>query len=367
MKKVFIAMATAIALAGTLTLAACSKSSSPNANKFDDLTTAKAVYGFSAASAGMIISDMNEATPEQGAPEQTNPEQGAPEQTNPEQGAESAGNHQLDGYMTLVESLLSDGGFKTVSQTSDRAEYTEKVVVTYRDMQNEQNSYIMYYNQILTEAEVDEDETEETYDITGIMLIDDTEYPIRGEREIETEGNESEVETEFRVQISDNSYVLVQQSEEIEEGETEQEFSYSIYENGKLKERSTFEYEEEHGETETEREYVYSIYRGGSLVERASVDFETENENGRTETEYELGILRNGERTTYEVERAERANGTVTIGVNYRLASGERGSFVITQTADGLSYAFDDGGRIDFDDDRDDRDDRDDWDDDWDD
>ena len=92
----------------------------------------------------------------------------------------------------------------------------------------------------------------------------------------------------------------------------------------------------------------------------ASVDFETENENGGTETEYELGILKNGERTTYEVERAERANGTVIIGVTYRLASGEHGRFVISQTADGLSYTFDEGGRIHFDDDRDDRDD---WDD----
>ena len=320
MKKVFIAMATAIALAGTLTLAACSKSSSPNANKFDDLTTAKAVYGFSAASAGMIISDMNEATPEQttpeqtnpeqGAPEQTtpeqtnpeqtNPEQGAPEQTNPEQGAENAGNHQLDGYMTLVESLLSDGGFKTVSQTSDRAEYTEKVVVTYRDMQNEQNSYIMYYNQILTKAEVDEDETEETYDITGIMLIDDTEYPIRGEREIETEGNESEVETEFRVQISDNSYVLVEQSEEIEEGETEQEFSYSIYENGKLKERSTFEYEEEHGETELKM----TCLKDGATQ---TLKFERVQKRGREVIRLKAG---DGKETRgYIVEKKTDANG----------------------------------------------------------
>lgn len=241
MKKFFIVLASAIAITGTLSLTACSKDSSNATNKFDDLNTAQSVYGFSAASAGMIISDMAETTPVE------TPEQG----TVPEQGTgETTVNSELDGYMTLVDSLLSDGGFTTISQTSDRPEYSEKIVVTYRNMQNEQNSYIMYYNQVLTETEVDRDETEETFDITGIMLIGETEYPIRGEREVSTERGESEIETKFRVQISETSYMLVEQSQEDDGGETEQEFSYSLYENGKLKERSTFEYEEERGETE---------------------------------------------------------------------------------------------------------------------
>lgn len=241
MKKFFIVLASAIAITGTLSLTACSKDSSNATNKFDDLNTAQSAYGFSAASAGMIISDMAETTPVE------TPEQG----TVPEQGTgETTVNSELDGYMTLVDSLLSDGGFTTISQTSDRPEYSEKIVVTYRNMQNEQNSYIMYYNQVLTETEVDRDETEETFDITGIMLIGETEYPIRGEREVSTERGESEIETKFRVQISETSYMLVEQSQEDDGGETEQEFSYSLYENGKLKERSTFEYEEERGETE---------------------------------------------------------------------------------------------------------------------
>lgn len=310
MKKLFIAMATAMALAGTLALTACSKNTSVGENKFDDLTTAKAVYGFSAASAGMIISDMNEAapeqttpeqtTPEQTTPEQTAPEQTTPEQTTPEQGTEAAGNYELDGYMTLVESLLSDGGFKIESRTSDRAEYTEMVVVTYRDMQNAQNSYTMYYNQILTEAEVDEDETEETYDITGIMLIDGAEYPIRGEREVETEGRESEVETEFRVDISETEYILVEQSEEVDGGETEQEFSYSIYENRRLRERCTFEYEEEQGETELKM----TCLKDGAAQ---TLKFERVQRRGREVIRLKTG---DGRQTrAYIVEKKTDANG----------------------------------------------------------
>ena len=41
----------------------------------------------------------------------------------------------------------------------------------------------------------------------------------------------------------------------------------------------------------------------------------------------------------------------MTIGVRYRLGSGESGRFVVTQTADGeYVYRTDDGTRIDFDD-----------------
>lgn len=111
------------------------------------------------------------------------------------------------------------------------------------------------------------------------------------------------------------------------------------------------ESESERGENELEREYVYSVYRDGRLFERTSVDFETEDEQNGTETEYTLSILRDGARSYYEVERAARQSGVVSIGVNYRLGSGERGRFVVTQSADGtFSYRFDDGSHIDFDD-----------------
>ena len=56
-------------------------------------------------------------------------------------------------------------------------------------------------------------------------------------------------------------------------------------------------------------------------------------------------------RCYYDGARAERESGSVTIGVRYRLGSGESGRFVVTQTADGeYVYRTDDGTRIDFDD-----------------
>lgn len=247
-------------------------------------------------------------------------------------------------YFQTLNTFLGGEGFTTTVVANPDADYAfdYKLTVEGTQLDGTVISQVMYYSEESVAVRPDDDddnERVEAYRLTGVVILDGVSYEMSGYRSVETEEerDETEVSEELWIRASHPTEAGTYVQMNLETGT-----------------------EEEHGETETEREYVYSIYRGGSLVERASVDFETENENGGTETEYELGILKNGERTTYEVERAERANGTVIIGVTYRLASGEHGRFVISQTADGLSYTFDEGGRIHFDDDRDDRDD---WDD----
>ena len=245
-------------------------------------------------------------------------------------------------YFVTLNTFLGGEGFTTAVTANPDADYAfdYKLTVEGTQLDGTVISQVMYYSEENVAVRPDDDnERVEAYRLTGVVILDGVSYEMSGYRSVETEEERDEtvVSEELWIRASHPAETGTYVQMNLETGT-----------------------EEEHGETETEREYVYSIYRGGSLVERASVDFETENENGGTETEYELGILKNGERTTYEVERAERANGTVIIGVTYRLASGEHGRFVISQTADGLSYTFDEGGRIHFDDDRDDRDD---WDD----
>ena len=58
MKKLLTALVLTLALALALGIAACSSDKGGN-GKFDDLDSTESVYGFSAASAGMIISSMN--------------------------------------------------------------------------------------------------------------------------------------------------------------------------------------------------------------------------------------------------------------------------------------------------------------------
>lgn len=237
---------------------------------FGELDTPEEIYGFSAASAGMLISAMNGDAAATAAAESTDiPADPGTGETpaDPGTGTEipsepvvDSVTAELDGYMALVESLLSDGGFNVTTEASDREGYQVKSVVTYRDMHGNAIGYTMYYNEVLIpdydddddDDDDDRDEIEEEYYIEGIMIVDGAEYPIRGERSSESEPGESEDETEFIVTLSSTRRMVVEQSVETEGGEHEREYNYVIYEGRNVIERSTFEYEVEYGETEIE-------------------------------------------------------------------------------------------------------------------
>ena len=378
MKKVFTAMALSLAITLSFGLAACnnqpSKGGSANGGngKFNELNTTESVYGFSAASAGMIISSMNEAgttaqtvqilqpaqiaqasqsvgltsvshasaprvsatnlcsvahvcavpvnssaddaenapveetpdtseTPDVSVPE--TPETPETPEKPGEQPSDSPETAELDRYMALVESLLSDGGFDFSSQTSDREGYAEKTVISYKDMSGDAHDYVMYFNQTLTKSETDESdgETEENYSIKGVMVIDGADYEIRGERKNESEEGESETETEFVVILGENRYIRVEQSVEAEDGESEQEYCYSVYENGKLVERSEFSYETEENETELK---MTSFKDGKTQV----IYFEREIENGEEVIEIHVGDGKHGKGYIVHIEKDENGD-----------------------------------------------------------
>ena len=381
MKKVFTAMALSLAITLSFGLAACNNqpSGGGSANggngKFNELNTTESVYGFSAASAGMIISSMNAAgttaqtagivqnlrpvqiaqtsqsvgltsvshasaprvsttnlcsvahvcavpvnssaddaenapveetpdtseTPDVSVPE--TPETPETPEKPGEQPSDSPETAELDRYMALVESLLSDGGFDFSSQTSDREEYAEKTVISYKDMSGVAHDYVMYFNQILTKSETDEDggETEENYSIKGVMVIDGADYEIRGERKNESEEGESETETEFVVILGENRYIRVEQSVETEDGESEQEYCYSVYENGKLVERSEFSYETEENETELK---MTSFKDGKTQV----LYFEREIEKGEEVIEIHVGDGKHGKGYIVHIEKDENGD-----------------------------------------------------------
>lgn len=394
MKKVLMALVLVIALAAACCLTACDWSGnrqSGNGGKFGELNTTEEIYGFSAASAGMLISSMNDGSAAQlarakgyslpltsGEGEEQIPETGngdgqmetpdvpaepgqpvnpeepeipaepevpaEPEtQTEPEQPAEleqpgGIGQDgvisELDEYMALVDSLLSDGVFRTVTQTSDRPEYTEKMVVSYKDISGNTLSYVMYYNQIPVNDRWDDDrydrddrrdrrdrdgEREEEYYIEGIMIIDGAEYEIRGEKETETEKDEFESEVKFRVTLSDTSYMLVEQK---------------------------YEEENEWDESGVEQEYTYSVYEGRRLVERSAIEYEQENEDGEDELEIKLTSYKDGKSTVFYFER-ETIRGEEVIRI--RVGDRHNSERYIVRIADdgngGVKYVYDKAGR----------------------
>ena len=279
MKKIItILIIAALAAALAISLVACNTgddggytrpdgSFNPGGNGgFGELDTPEEIYGFSAASAGMLISAMDTGAASTAAESTDIPADPGTGETpaDPGTGTEipsepvvDSVTAELDGYMALVESLLSDGGFNVTTEASDREGYQVKSVVTYRDMHGNAIGYTMYYNEVLIpddddDDDDDRDEIEEEYYIEGIIIVDGAEYPIRGERSSESEPGESEDETEFIVTLSSTRRMVVEQSVETEDGEHEREYNYVIYEGRNVIERSTFEYEVEYGETEIE-------------------------------------------------------------------------------------------------------------------
>ncbi len=308
MKKTIAVFIIAFSLALTAGLAACGGNS--NSGKFQNFDTAEEVYAFSAASAGMIISAMDENASALAADKYSVTENdGAAanyvysKETDRTATTVSENFNELDKYMILVESLLSDQNFGIKISPSDREGYREKSVVSYKDLNGNPVSYEMFYNKIPVRTEIDGSETEETYSISGVMIIDGTEYSISGERRDENEHGESESETEFTVTLSESAFIKVEQNMEQEDDETEQEYSYSIFENGKLTERSAFSYETERRETELK---MVSINGG----EKHTLYFEKE-KRGNDEF-IRIRISDNGITESYRVERIVGTDGEIS-------------------------------------------------------
>ena len=241
-KLVTLLIIAALAAALCVSLVACnnndSKGSFGGNGGFGNMDTAEEIYGFSAASAGMLISAMNEDGAAAVAAAETSEGTGdAPADpalpsdpsageapSDPSAGGETPSDPvaddvtaELDGYMALVESLLSDGGFNVTTGASDIDGYQVKSVVSYRDMHGNTLGYTMYYNERLIQDyddddDDDRDEVEEEYRIKGIMIIDGEEYRILGERSYESEPGESENETEFTVYLSQTRRMVVEQA-----------------------------------------------------------------------------------------------------------------------------------------------------------
>ena len=211
-------------------------------------------YAFSAATAGSILSAMNG-----GIAQQLAATKGLSLARTTVTDEETVA--ALNDYMFLVEGLLGDGAFGMTTETSDRAEYAIKATVSYRDIEGNALSYILYYNETerfgrgddrWDDDHDDRDEEERVYDIDGIMIVDGAEYPISGRTETENDWDESESETQFIVQMSETRTMLVTQEAENDRDETEEEYAYVIRENGRTVERSEFSYEQDGGETEIE-------------------------------------------------------------------------------------------------------------------
>ncbi len=223
-------------------------------------------------------------------------------------------------YFNMLDSLLGEDVISTVvSENSDEGytDYAVKLSITGKDIDGNDVTHLLYYNETLVKEKVKEDETETKYELNGVMVLDGVDYVMRGEREVETEEDESEEEIRLRAYPDENdlsTYVQVRQENSAEIGEAE-------------------------------KKYVYSIYRESALVEETSVEFETEREGDKQSEEYKLEFLSGEGRGKYKVERDTTEEG-MCMKVLYDVG-GQKGSFRVRRTEDGAyEYTFSDQSKV---------------------
>ena len=274
-----IAICSAMAL-GAAALAGCAGNGK---NKISQIDTAEEAYGFSAATAGMVISGLNESAAAQAPAAMKAAFSGGRGAVTDEDTIAV-----LNEYMMLAESLLSDGSFEISSGANDNAEYAQyeyKMTSVCYDINGNKLQYVSYYNSTLlgSHTEYDDDwwepeEITDVYAVEGVMIVDGAPYDMEGRFVNETEGRESESTQTLRVTLdaAAGDYLMVTQESENEHDESETEYAYSLYRGGRLAERTTFEYENERDETEIKMTVSDRANRQNKVFE-----FEKEREHGR--------------------------------------------------------------------------------------
>lgn len=250
---------------------------------FGELSSAEEVYGFSAATAGMVISGMDEAVA--AAANAVTRAKTAVATGKGEKSANKTDGGRIDdeqtiatlnGYMELVEGLISGNNFTVEGGKNPQEKYSQYeyvMSVSYTDMLGQQrDSGTIYYNRTHESTERDDDESETTYSLEGVMVLGGEEYRLSGTHVSESEEGDSESEYEMFVYL-DDGYILVEQSVESEEGENEIEYSYTLFSKGVQVSRTTFEYEQENG---GETELIMTVKESGKQPEI----FAFENEDG---------------------------------------------------------------------------------------
>mgnify|MGYP000342665455 FL=1 len=149
--------------------------------------------------------------------------------------------------LQVIENLMSSGVIKSEEVASDRQDYETMYTITTSNLDGTHDVYTFYYNQVLIEEEIDEKELEQEYRLEGLVLLNDLEYQMIGEKEIEGD----ELEITFKVYKDAQNYVEIEQEMENDE----QEFAYTLYENGKKTYETELEFELDKKENKIEFEF----------------------------------------------------------------------------------------------------------------
>ena len=137
--------------------------------------------------------------------------------------------------LAIAANMLNGDMVQSEAGESDRVEYQRYYLVTAKDLNGENKVYKFYYNSEKTSDKNHLLNSESVERIEGIVVYNQIEYEVIGERELE----EGEEETNFTVKLDQSNYVTIEQETE----NNEKEYSYTAYQNGVKVFESSVEYQ----------------------------------------------------------------------------------------------------------------------------
>ncbi len=197
---------------------------------------------------------------------------------------------------TLDLLLLNDTAFEsTISEVNQVIEgntyqYLEKI--NYQDNYLNTSTISLYFN--ITNSYMNRGNNFQTLEGIAYVNEDLTAYRFTSITKEESSWDEEESERLFRIELNNNSYIMVEEESENEFAEKETEFTYTVVNNGRLESHYSIEIEDEWGKKAVsyeinEKEYeMHIVNHNGQEV----YVVEYENESGWNEVEATLFFVK---------------------------------------------------------------------------
>lgn len=301
-KNIILASIIAVEIIFSSLIALTSCITSPNkggTTGTQDAQKIRDIYAFTAVSGVSLLADsFRNNAPNSVAMTDTNDALARPD------GISDEDTIRIKQYLGMFEGYLLNNGIspdtsKPSDSDGDYSSYQIKLTINLPNAGGTTDKFVMYYNEINNsenkgnvseiddrDSDDDEDETEIESGIEGVMLYADNAYPLIGKKEVEIEDDESESELSLRVYISEtvrDTYINIKQEVENDE-----------------------------------MEYVYSVYESGKLINKTSVDFENDIEDNEQEIKLAFYDNNSGQisKTWYKIKKSKTNNALFNIKYN---------------------------------------------------
>ena len=293
-KNIVLAVILTVCLALSSLLTACVLGPSDNTNSSGVLGNYKnnsELVAMSATSSAVILDEMQENTSLAKALNSLEGQQLTQEEID-----------EVNAQLAVIENYMGENAIQ-IEQGAPAEDdayfgvYEVRMTVSTKNLEGAAQAYTMYFNLTETknENEIDKDghedeskweyETEQEFALEGIVISGENVYQMTGKKEIESETEdgvtENETSYEMTVRGENGEYIVFEQSFEKEEGETEQNYEYRIYNNRELVKRFELEFETENNKQEIEMK----SYENGQVFQ---CKYEKKTRNGKDYIEAEV-------------------------------------------------------------------------------